>query len=85
MYEVVASKERLCAEVNATRALSTETRVLTTDTASQRKFRLYWFVFSPGISLVRQAAFNLVKRDLEQFVVNVGGGCNGAASRLCVL
>lgn len=46
--------------------LSTETRVLTTDAASRRKFRRYWFVFSPGIRLIRHAALNLAKRDLEQ-------------------
>lgn len=46
--------------------LSTETRVLTTDAASRRKFRRYWFVFSPGIRQIRHAALNLAKRDLEQ-------------------
>jgi len=46
--------------------LSTETRVLTTDAVSRRKFRRYWFVFSPGIRLIRHAALNLAKRHLEQ-------------------
>ena len=46
--------------------LSTETRVLATDAVSRRKFRRYWFVFSPGIRLIRRVALNLAKRDLEQ-------------------
>jgi hypothetical protein len=33
---------------------------------SRRRFRRYWFAFSPGIRLIRHAALNLAKRRLEQ-------------------
>ncbi len=40
---------------------STETRVLATDPASKRRFRIYWTIFSPGIRLIRYAALGLLK------------------------
>ena len=46
--------------------LSIETRVLTTDPASRRKFRLYWFVFGAGIRLIRVAGLAEVRRVLRE-------------------
>ena len=45
--------------------VSTETRVAPTDDTSRRRFRRYWFVFSPGIRLVRRIALRRLKRELE--------------------
>jgi hypothetical protein len=42
----------------------TETRVQTTDPASRRKFRWYWFVLGAGIRLIRREALRVVARDL---------------------
>ena len=43
-----------------------ETRVLTTDLVSRRRFRRYWLAFSPGIKLVRHLILGLLRRDLRQ-------------------
>jgi len=45
--------------------LATETRVALTDPNSRRKFRLYWFFFSPGIRLIRWIALRTIKRDFR--------------------
>lgn len=45
--------------------LSTETLVALTDSFARRKFRYYWFLFSPETRLVRFAALRVVKRDLK--------------------
>ena len=45
--------------------VSTETRVAGTDAGSRRKFLFYWFVFSPGIRLIRRIALRLLKLELE--------------------
>ena len=39
----------------------TETRVMTTDAASRRKFRRYWSLVSPGILLIRRFMLKRVK------------------------
>jgi hypothetical protein len=46
--------------------LSLETRVLATDSASRRKFRLYWYVVSPGVRLLRRVALHRARRELER-------------------
>jgi|SRR5215471_3578349 len=46
--------------------VSTETRIAPTDAGSRRKFRLYWFVFSPGIRLIRRIALRLLKLELDR-------------------
>ena len=46
--------------------LSIETRVAATDDRSRRRFRLYWFVFGPGIRLIRRAALGVLRRDLAR-------------------
>jgi hypothetical protein len=46
--------------------LSMETRVLATDPASRRKFRLYWCIVSPGVRLLRRIALNRTRRELER-------------------
>jgi hypothetical protein len=46
--------------------MSMETRVLATDAASRRKFRLYWFFVSPGVRLLRLVALHLARRELAQ-------------------
>jgi len=45
--------------------VSTETRVAPTDPASRRRFRRYWFIFSPGIRLIRIIALRQLKRELD--------------------
>jgi hypothetical protein len=47
--------------------LSTETRVICGDSASRRKFRLYWFFVRPFSGLIRLLMLRAVKRE-------VGGG-----------
>ncbi len=44
----------------------TETRALTTDSASRARFRRYWALFSPGIVLIRWQAIRLVRADAER-------------------
>lgn len=41
----------------------TETRVVTTDTRSRRRFRRYWSLLSPGIRLIRYESLRLVRRE----------------------
>jgi len=43
-----------------------ETRVLTTDPVSRRRFRWYWLVFSPGIKLIRHLILALLRRELRR-------------------
>jgi len=43
----------------------TEMRVVTTDAASRRRFRLYWSFLSPGIRLIRSRMLRLVKSKAE--------------------
>lgn len=43
----------------------TETRVVTTDAESRRKFRRYWSFFSRGIVLIRWEALRLVRAEAE--------------------
>ncbi len=45
--------------------LSTETRVLLTDSASRRRFRLYWLVIGPFSGLIRRRWLRAVKRRAE--------------------
>jgi hypothetical protein len=45
--------------------VSTETRVAPTDSISRQRFRRYWFIFSPGIRLIRRIALHLLKRQLR--------------------
>jgi hypothetical protein len=46
--------------------LSMETRVLATDPAWRRKFRLYWCVVSPGVRLLRRVALTQARRELDR-------------------
>jgi|SRR6266542_2850406 len=49
-----------------TSVFRTETRVATTDAASRRRFRrYYWAVFSPGILLIRRESRRLVRAEAE--------------------
>lgn len=45
--------------------LRTETRVLTTDAASRRKFGLYWKVIHPGSAAIRRSWLRAAKRRAE--------------------
>jgi len=45
--------------------LSSETRVALTDPTARRKFRYYWFMFSPGIRLIRWVAIRMIKHDIK--------------------
>jgi len=56
----------IAVQPDATGSLVTlETRVLTTDTQSRRRFRRYWLVFSPFIKLIRRLILTLLQRDLR--------------------
>ena len=46
--------------------LRTETRVVTTDPESRRRFALYWSFLSPGIILIRHASLRAARRDAER-------------------
>lgn len=46
--------------------VSTETRVVTTDPASRRRFRAYWLVFGPFIRLIRIVALGRLRRELAR-------------------
>jgi hypothetical protein len=41
----------------------TETRVITTDPESRRRFRRYWAIVSPGVVLIRYEMLRLVRRE----------------------
>jgi hypothetical protein len=45
--------------------VSTETRILTTDSASQRKFGRYWQVIYPGTAMIRKGLLRAIKRRAE--------------------
>ena len=47
---------------------STETRAVATDTDAARKFRRYWALASPGISLIRRLSLPTLKAMAEQSV-----------------
>jgi hypothetical protein len=44
----------------------TETRVVTTDSESRSRFRVYWSLVSPGILLIRREALRLVRSEAER-------------------
>jgi hypothetical protein len=44
----------------------TETRVMTTDADSRRRFRRYWTMVSPGVLLIRREMLRLVRREAER-------------------
>jgi hypothetical protein len=44
----------------------TETRAIATDGNARAKFRWYWSLFSPGISVIRWASLGQVRRDAER-------------------
>jgi hypothetical protein len=44
----------------------TETRVMTTDPESRRRFRRYWSLVSPGVLLIRREMLRLVRREAER-------------------
>lgn len=46
--------------------LSTETRILTLDSASRRKFGLYWRVIYPGSALIRRMWLGAIRRHSER-------------------
>jgi hypothetical protein len=46
--------------------VSTETRVLTTDPRSRRRFRMYWLALSPFIKLIRRIVLRMLRRELER-------------------
>jgi hypothetical protein len=46
--------------------LSTETRVLGTDAAARRRFRLYWAVVGPGSALIRRDWLRAIRRRAER-------------------
>ncbi len=48
--------------------IRTETRVVTTDAESRRRFRRYWAFVSPGVGLIRREMLRLIKRKAERTV-----------------
>lgn len=53
----------------------TMTRVQTTDASAQRRFRVYWAVFSPGIVLIRHEALRLIRDDALHGAIANDGAC----------
>ncbi len=51
--------------------LRTETRAIATDPRARTKFRWYWAFLSPGIRLIRWAAFGPAKREAERHVASL--------------
>jgi hypothetical protein len=51
---------------DTTSLLRTETRVLTTDPESHRRFRRYWALVAPGVVLIRREMLRLVRREAER-------------------
>ncbi len=49
-----------------TSVFRTETRAIATDDEARRRFRLYWSLASPGISLIRRLALVPLKAEAEQ-------------------
>ena len=45
--------------------VTTETRVLATDAAAQRKFALYWRLIHPGSAFIRRSLLDAIKRRAE--------------------
>jgi hypothetical protein len=58
----------------------TETRVITTDPGSRRRFRRYWTLLSAGIRLIRYASLRLVRHEAERRA-RAGAGAPLAAAR----
>jgi hypothetical protein len=53
--------------IDASRSVfRTETRAVATDAAARLKFRRYWSVFAPGITLIRRMSLGPLKTDAEQ-------------------
>jgi hypothetical protein len=50
--------------------LTTETRVLATDSASRRRFRRYWLVIRPGSGLTRRSWLRAAERRAERSVAD---------------
>ena len=50
---------------DGTTLLTTETRVLCLDTASRRRFRLYWTLIGPFSGLIRKDILRSIKRQAE--------------------
>lgn len=48
--------------------LTTETRVLTTDSGSRRKFGRYWRLIRPGSAMIRRSWLRAAKRRAERGV-----------------
>jgi hypothetical protein len=59
----------------------TETRAVATDAAARAKFRRYWSLLSPGISLIRWASLKPVRQHAEQRFRRVGVPSAGLAAR----
>jgi hypothetical protein len=64
-YAKVAWDFRLADEARGTR-LTTETRIVCTDAASRRRFRLYWRVIRPFSGLLRLALLRAVAREVTR-------------------
>jgi hypothetical protein len=64
-YVKIAWTLRADPTASGTSIARTETRVMTTDAASRRKFRRYWSLASPGILLIRRFMLKQVKAHAE--------------------
>lgn len=53
---------------DATSIARTETRVVTTDPVSSKRFRAYWSTVHPGVSLIRRLALRMVRKEAERAV-----------------
>ena len=51
----------------------TETRVMTTDATARRKFRRYWSLVAPGVTIIRLVALTLVRAEAELAALRTRG------------
>jgi len=52
--------------------MRSETRAVATDVAARAKFRRYWSLVSPGVSLIRHAMLGPIKAEAERRVAALG-------------
>ncbi len=65
-YAKAAWNFSLTQQANGVVSLATETRVLCTDSASRRRFRLYWTLIGAFSGLVRHEILQSIKRNAER-------------------
>lgn len=64
-YVKIAWTLRADTEGDSATLFQTETRAWATDSGARARFRIYWFLFRPGIVLIRKAALRLLREECE--------------------